>query len=102
MKSELIMGIIGRALYMALGAVLMVLFTATNANAGLVGNAIDSAATSSWPVKETKKYKLNMYGFDARAYEFVTDNGMKCVAVFPGGSATGWQLQCTPASGLTK
>lgn len=86
----------GRIAYMALGAALMMLFMVSNAHAGLIGNAMDSAATSNWPVKETKKYKLNMYGFDGRAYEFNTDNGMKCVAVFPGGSATGWQMQCMP------
>ncbi len=56
----------------------------------------DSAATSNWSVKPTKKYKLDMYGYDARAYEFVTDNGLRCVAVFPGGNSTGWQLQCLP------
>jgi hypothetical protein len=63
-----------------------------NAHAGL----FDSALTSDWPTKPTKKFKLDMYGFDARAYEFETDNGMRCVAVFPGGTATGWQLQCLP------
>jgi hypothetical protein len=54
----------------------------------------DNAATSNWPTKPTKKYKLEMYGYNARAYEFTTDHGLKCVAVFPGGSAQGWQLQC--------
>lgn len=66
--------------------------TATSAHAGM----FDSAATSNWPTKPTKKYKLDVYGYDARAYEFQTDNGMKCVAVFPGGEAKGWQLQCLP------
>lgn len=100
MKYDLIMGVVGRIVYMALGALLMMLFMVSNANAGLIGNAMDSAATSNWPTKETKKYKLNMYGFDGRAYEFVTDNGMRCVAVFPGGSAVGWQLQCLPSTGV--
>lgn len=67
---------------------------AISAHAGL----FDSAATSNWPTKPTKKYKLDMYGYDARAYEFITDNGMRCVAVFPGGDAKGWQLQCLPVS----
>lgn len=67
-------------------------FAATAAHASIW----DSAATSNWPVKPTKKYKLDMYGYDGRAYEFTTDNGMRCVAVFPGGSAQGWQLQCLP------
>lgn len=57
----------------------------------------DAAATSDWPTKPTKKYKLDMYGYDARAYEFTTDHGLKCVAVFPGGNAVGWQLQCVEA-----
>lgn len=75
---------------------ILMALVASSANAGLIGNSIDSAATANWPTKETKKYKLNMYGFDARAYEFQTDNGLRCVAVFPGGSAQGWQLQCQP------
>jgi hypothetical protein len=70
----------------------LIALIAGTANAGL----IDSAMTQGWQTKETKKYKLDMYGFDARAYEFKTDNGMTCVAVFPGGSAVGWQMQCMP------
>lgn len=96
MKKEMLMGVVGRMAYFFLGFMVCLFIVTNNAHAGLVGNAIDSAATSDWPVKTTKKYKLNMYGFDGRAYEFVTDNGMKCVAVFPGGSAVGWQLQCLP------
>jgi hypothetical protein len=63
-----------------------------NAHAGL----FDSALTSDWTTKPTNKFKLDMYGFDARAYEFETDNGMRCVAVFPSGTAIGWQMQCLP------
>ena len=68
------------------------LIASGTAHAGL----LDSAMTSDWKTKETNRYKLDMYGWDARAYEFDTDNGMKCVAVFPGGAAKGWQLQCLP------
>ena len=57
---------------------------------------LDSVATSNWNTKPTVKYKLDMYGYDGRAYEFTTDNGMRCVAVFPGGDAKGWQMQCLP------
>lgn len=64
------------------------------ANAGIVG----ALMTSDWAEKPTKRYKLDVYGYDARAYEFTTDNGMKCVMVFPGGSATGFQMQCLPSS----
>jgi len=63
---------------------------AVNAKAGLLG----SIATSDWPTHETKKYKLDMYGFDARAYEFDTNNGMRCVAVYSGGQQNGFQMQC--------
>jgi hypothetical protein len=65
---------------------------ATTAHAGL----LDAAATQGWPTKQTKRYKLDVYGYDARAYEFETDNGMKCIMVFPGGSAQGWQMECLP------
>lgn len=71
---------------------LTLILLSTQSHAGLVS----SVATADWPTKPTSKYKLAMYGFDARAYEFTTDNGMRCVAVFPGGSAVGWQLQCLP------
>ena len=71
---------------------LIILASATSAQAGL----ISAAATADWPTKQTKKYKLDMYGYDGRAYEFQTDNGMRCVAVFPGGEAKGWQMQCLP------
>ena len=72
--------------------------TATSAHAGM----FDSAATSNWPTKPTKKCKLDVYGYDARAYEFQTGNAMKCVAVFPGGEARGWQLQYFPVAQPTK
>ena len=66
--------------------------TSMTTSAGL----LDAAATSNWPVKPTTKYKLDVYGFNARAYEFTTDNGMRCVMVFPGGEVSGWQMQCLP------
>lgn len=65
---------------------------ASQAHAGLVS----AIATADWPVKPSKKYKLEMFGFDARVYEFTTDNGMKCVAVYSGGQQNGFQMQCTP------
>lgn len=66
--------------------------SATSANAGL----FDSLVTSNWPTKPTQKYKLDMHGFDARAYEFNTENGMSCVAVYSGGEQNGFQMQCIP------
>lgn len=74
--------------------ILSILAASASAHAGLFG----AAATSDWQTKQTKKYKLDVYGYDARAYEFNTDNGMKCVMVFPGGDAKGWQMQCVPAA----
>ena len=67
----------------------LTLLTST-AHAGL----FDSAMTSDWKTKPTTKYKLDMYGYDARAYEFKTDNGLNCVAVFSGGTQGGFQMQC--------
>lgn len=72
-------------------AVALIAFTA-HANAGL-GSAV---ATADWPTKPSTKYKLDMFGFDARVYEFTTDNGMKCVAVYSGGNQGGFQMQCVP------
>lgn len=57
---------------------------------------LDSMATSDWPIKKSKKYKIDMYGYDARAYEFDTDNGMTCVAVYSGGEQRGFQMACRP------
>lgn len=87
---NVIMNVIGRGVYFALGAVAATVFFAQDAHAGL----FDSIATGDWRTKPTDKYKLDMYGFDARAYEFRTENGMKCVAVFAGGSQGGFQMQC--------
>lgn len=81
-----------------LGMMVILASVFQNAHAGL----FSSAMTADWPTKPTKKFKLEMYGFDARAYEFETDNGMRCVAVFPGGDAKGWQLQCLPKDNTAK
>lgn len=90
---KVITNIVGRAAYFALGVAVTTAVFTQNAHAGL----FDGAMTSNWETKGTVKYKLDMYGFDARAYEFETENGMNCVAVFSGGTAQGWQMQCTPA-----
>ena len=82
--------IAGRVLYFCLGVAVATLFFVQNAHAGLFA----SAMTSDWPTAPTKKYKLEMYGFDARAYEFDTGNGMSCIAVYSGGEQKGFQMQC--------
>ena len=73
-----------------LAGVALLALLSTGAQAGL----FDSAMTADWPTKPTKKYKLDMYGFDARAYEFKSDNGLNCIAVFAGGTQGGFQMQC--------
>lgn len=87
---NVITNIVGRTAYFALGVAAASVFFMQDANAGL----FDSAMTSDWKTKETTKYKLDMYGFDARAYEFETENGLKCVAVYSGGQQNGFQMQC--------
>lgn len=82
--------VLGRVLYFVLGALVASFFLTQPAHAGL----FSSVMTNDWPTTTTKKYKLDMYGFDARAYEFDTTNGMKCVAVYSGGEQKGFQMQC--------
>lgn len=82
--------VLGRGLYFVLGATVASFFFVRSAHAGL----LDSVMTNDWPTASTNKYKLDMYGFDARAYEFNTTNGMKCIAVYSGGEQKGFQMQC--------
>ena len=58
---------------------IMVFLASTQANAGL----FDSAMTSNWDTVEGKSYKLDVYGFDARAFEWTPlDNpNVRCVFV---------------------
>ena len=51
-------------------ATVALLLSATTASAGL----FDSMATSNWPTKESKAYKVEAYGFDFRVYEWVSEN----------------------------
>jgi len=44
--------------------------TSGQANAGL----FDSIATSNWPVKQSKAFKVEAYGFDFRVYEWQTES----------------------------
>lgn len=46
------------------------LVSASTASAGL----FDSLATSDWPTKSSKAYKVEAYGFDFRVYEWVSEN----------------------------
>jgi hypothetical protein len=63
------------------------------AHAGL----FSSAVTSGWPeVEPLNKYKLEVYGFDMRVYEFrmVSNPTILCVATFSGGDTNAYQLEC--------
>jgi len=47
-----------------------VLFKGESAEAGI----FDSIATSDWPVKQSKAFKVEAYGFDFRVYEWQTES----------------------------
>lgn len=77
------------------------LFAASAANAGL----FDSMMTSDFPEnKNTGKYKVDVYGFDMRVYEFVPKNAPDhvCVAAFSGGDSKGFQMECMPRTSESK
>jgi hypothetical protein len=62
----------------------------------------DSIATSDFPeVKPEAHYKLNVYGYDARVYEFRSrsDKNVLCIAAFSGGNTNGFQMQCVNTAG---
>jgi hypothetical protein len=83
------------------GLVLAATLSPALAQAGLW----DSIATSDFPeVKPEAHYKLDVYGYDARVYEFrsQSDKNVLCVAVFSGGNTNGFQLQCVNTAGDTK
>ena len=59
--------------------VFLVLALSFNAQAGL----FDSAMTSGWDSVESKRYKLEAYGYDARVYEWtpLENPNTRCVFV---------------------
>lgn len=67
--------------------------TSGQANAGL----FDSIATSNWPVKQSKAFKVEAYGFDFRVYEWQTEhdpNTYCTVAIGNSSSAPYMGLNC--------
>lgn len=71
----------------------MMMTLAGVANAGLW----DSVATSGWPeVTPETKYKLDVYGFDARVYEYRPKGNpdILCIATFTGGNTNTFQQDC--------
>jgi hypothetical protein len=71
------------------------MLVAGSANAGLWA----SVATSDWEnVKPEANYTLEVYGFDARVYEFTpkTAPHMTCVVTATGGTSNMIQQNCFP------
>ena len=54
-----------------------------------------AAMTSDWPTAQTTSYKIDAYGFDLRAYEYVTPGGQVCNVAFTEHGPIG--LDCQPA-----
>ena len=79
----------------------LAMITTTTANAGLW----DSVATSGWEERPNAgQYKLDVYGFDMRVYEFhpKNDPGILCVAAFSGGDTNGFEMECNPVTDTGK
>ena len=75
-----IMNKVTKTIVVVLSLVAITVFlTSTQANAGL----FDSAMTADWDTVKGKSYKLEVYGFDARAFEWTPlDNpNVRCVFV---------------------
>lgn len=71
-------------------AITLMMF-ATAANAGLW----DSIATSDFPVKETTShYKLDVYGYNVRVYEWTPENNPDVRCVFVAGSENSSGVAC--------
>lgn len=61
--------------------------------AGLFG----TMAASDWPVKKVSgKYKLETYGYDARAYEWTPKHNKKVSCVLIAGSSSSTGVACYP------
>lgn len=65
----------------------LLLSIALPANAGILG----SLASSSWPTKETTRYKLDAYGFDVRVYEWTPEDNknVRCILAAGNNNSTG-------------
>ena len=59
-------------------------FASGQANAGI----FDSLATSNWPVKQSKAFKVEAYGFDFRVYEWQTESDPNTFCTVAIGSST--------------
>lgn len=71
-----------------LGIVTSIAVAATMSQAGL----FSSMVTSDWETKESKRYLVEAYGFDVRAYDWERSDGMLCTAMFTDSGPVG--LDC--------
>ncbi|MDP6969249.1 MAG: hypothetical protein QGG88_09060 [Gammaproteobacteria bacterium] len=65
-----------------------------SAYAGLM----DSIATLNFPTKESVAYKVDVYGYDARVYEFIPEHNKDyvCIMLATGGNSNAVQMECIP------
>lgn len=75
-------------------AAVMAATTVTSAQAGL----FDSAMTSGWEKKSTDKYKLEVYGWDVRAYEWTPKENPNWRCVFLAGNENSSGSACYPVA----
>ncbi len=73
------------------------LLVAPFAQAGLM----DSIATINFPTKDSVAYKVDVYGYDARVYEFVPEHNSDyvCIMLATGGNTNAVQMECIPRKG---
>jgi hypothetical protein len=64
------------------------------AQAGLM----DSIATMNFETKDSVAYKVDVYGYDARVYEFIPTHNPDyvCIMLATGGNSNAVQMECIP------
>ena len=62
----------------------------SQSNAGI----LSSVVTSDWPTKDTKKYKIEAYGFDVRIYESTPSDNKNVRCVFAAGNQNSTGVAC--------
>jgi hypothetical protein len=66
--------------------------------ASVQAGLMDSIATMNFPTKEAVAYKVDVYGYDARVYEFVPEHNPDyvCIMLATGGNSNAVQMECIP------
>lgn len=77
--------------------VLVVAFMVGFSNTAQAG-LLDSIATLDFKTKDSVKYKVDVYGYDARVYEFIPENNSDyvCIMLATGGDTNTVQMECIP------